>query len=305
MAAAPVLPVLSLLMATAPAPRPAPAVRGVPASPASAVVVDGRGAVLTESALFSDLAAREIVLVGERHDQPLHHRVQAAVLDAVASRRPGTILGLEMISFDLQPALDAFMNGTTGEPEFAAFWNKTWGYDFAMYKPIFDAARARGVRVVGLNTPRAIIKQVARGGVASLTPAQRAQLPPALHPISDPDYLAYVNRALDGHGPLPPGMRENLLEAQMVWNETMAHSLLKALAEGGGPAVVVAGSGHMIYKAGIAESIAHRVAADRRVVLPYPLDGEELPAADLLRRLRDPAADDGRFADFFWLLPKP
>jgi len=292
-------------MATAPAPAPAPVLRGAAATPASAVVADGSGAVLSEAVLFADLASREIILVGERHDQPLHHRVQAAVLDAVASRRPGTILGLEMISFDQQPTLDAFLSGTMTETEFAAFWDKSWGYDFAMYKPIFDSARSRGVRVVGLNTPRALIKAVARGGLASLSPAQRAQLPPTLHPITDPDYLAYVNRALDGHGPLPPGMREHLIEAQMVWNETMAHSLLRALAEGGGPAVVVAGSGHMIYKAGIAESLAHRVAADQRVVLPYPLDGEELPAPDLLRRLRDPAADDRRFADFFWLLPKP
>jgi uncharacterized iron-regulated protein len=290
-------------MATAPAPDPAPALRPVPATPARAIVVDEAGAVLSEDALFAALAPREIVYVGERHDQPLHHQVQAAVLDAVASRRPGTVVAFEMLSIDQQPALDAYMSGTMPESDFADFWNKVWGYDFGIYKPIFDAAKARGLRAVALNAPRAIVKQVARGGISSLTPAQRNQLPPTIHPISNPDYLAYVNRALDGHGPLPPDVRRRMIEAQTVWNETMGHSVIRALAEASGPAVVVAGSGHMIYKAGIAESVSHRVAADQSVVLPYPMDGQAIPAPELIKRLRDPARDDAKFANYFWLLP--
>ncbi len=302
MHAAPALPALSLLLTLAPAPEPVPVVQPTPATTARAIVIEaGSGAALDENALYAKLAAHEIVYVGEQHDKPLHHRIQAAVVAAVASSRPGTVVGFEMLSLDQQPTLDNYMAGSISEADFEKFWNKHWGYAFSMYKPIFDAIRTHGAKAVALNAPRAIVKQIARGGISSLTPAQRSQLPATINPISDPDYLKYVNDALDGHGPMPPDMRRRMIEAQTAWNETMAETLQTARANG--PAVVIAGSGHMIFNAGIAESIRYRSTASQTVVLPYPLDGERLPAKELMKRLRDPARDDKRFGSFFWLLP--
>jgi len=289
-------------MATAPAPDPAPLLNGVPSTNARALIVESTtGAALDDAALFAKLATVDIVYVGERHDMPLHHQVQAAVVDAVTARRAGTVVGFEMLSIDQQPTLDAYLTGAMSESDFADFWNKHWGYAFSMYKPIFDAIRANGARAVALNTPRAIIKQIARGGISSLTPAQRAQIPATINPISNPDYLKYVNDSFDGHGPMPPDMRQRLLQAQTVWNETMGETI--QTARGSGPAVVIAGSGHMIFSAGIVESVQYRGGNSQTVVLPYPLDGQQLPAKELMRRLRDPALNDKRFASYFWLLP--
>jgi hypothetical protein len=60
----------------------------------------------------------------------------------------------------------------------------------------------------------------------------------------------------------------------------------------------------MVYGKGVPESAARRGRLTQSVVLPYPLDGEARPLADLLKDLRDPKTGDAELADHFWLLPK-
>jgi uncharacterized iron-regulated protein len=156
--------------------------------------------------------------------------------------------------------------------------------------------------VAGLNVPRPLIKEVARKGLAGLTPADRAKLPASISESSDARYRAYVETSLDGHGPMPPARRANMREVQAVWNEAMGERAA-ALAAQGRLVVVVAGQGHMFYGGGIPESAARRGARAALVVLPYPLDGGTLPLPDLLRALQDPASTDISLGDYFRLLP--
>jgi uncharacterized iron-regulated protein len=277
-----------------------PIFQAAPVAAPTAVIVDSATAgVLNEAQLYSRLATADIVYVGERHDYAPHHRVQAAVLAGLHRQRPNLVVGLEMIPHTRQAELDDFLSGQMSEADFATFWNTIWGFDYKLYKPIFDYARAHNVPMRALNAPRDVITQIARGGLTSLTPQQRAQLPAVVAPIRDPRYLAYVREAFAGHGPMPPDVLARMFEAQAAWNETMAEQVLKV----GQPVMVVAGSGHMLFSAGIAESVRNRRAASQRVVLPYPGDGQGGTLADLLRELRGPQAPDA--ADFYWLLPTP
>ena len=91
------------------------------------------------------------------------------------------------------------------------------------------------------------------------------------------------------------------MEAMAAWNETMGQSAADALAQG--PVLIIAGSGHMIFRAGINESLSRRAAAVSAVVLPYPQDGEHRPVPDLIKELQDPASKDIALGDYFQLLP--
>ncbi|MFH2204021.1 MAG: ChaN family lipoprotein [Elusimicrobiota bacterium] len=282
-----------------------PAAAGVPARAPFAVIVDSRSAaVFDENRLYDILAQFDVVYAGEKHDEALHHEIQAAVLKGLHARRPDLIVGLEMLDITQQETLDRYLDGSLAEGEFAAFWKQAWGFDFALYRPILHYAKSRGVAVRALNAPRAVISQVARGGLDSLGPEQRAQIPPVIRPIRDPRYLEYVRKAFEGHGPLPPERLRRMLQAQAVWNETMAANALRAAA-GGAPVLVIAGSGHMVFGAGIAESLRTRSTVSQRVVLPYPQDGEQRALRELLRELRRPDSAERGQADFFWLLPAP
>lgn len=274
----------------------------VPFSPPASVIFSSRTArELGPKGLSQELSGADIVFVGESHDQETHHQIQLEVIKGLHAGNPGLQIGLEMLDVTQQPILDDYLAGRMSEADFGDFWNKTWGYPFPIYQPILAYARANGIPVKALNAPISVVRDIVRKGLDGLTPEQRALLPKDIAPIKDPRYLEYVKRSLDGHGPMPPEMKERMILAQAVWNETMAESLLSALP--GGPVVVVVGMGHVFYGAGILESVRNRSSAVTRSVLPYPLDGEGGTNEELLRRLRDPASEDLALADYFWLLP--
>ena len=167
-------------------------------------------------------------------------------------------------------------------------------------KDIFDAARAKNLRIVGLNAPIELVKIVAKKGLSSLTPEQRASLPASIQESSDARYQAFVKDSLSGHG-LPPESVTRMIQAQAVWNETMGARTAELAASS--RVLVIAGQGHMFWHAGIPESAARRGVGSIAVVLPYPLDGEIVPIPDQLKRLRDPANGELSMADAFVLIP--
>ncbi|MDE2511069.1 MAG: ChaN family lipoprotein, partial [Elusimicrobia bacterium] len=260
----------------APLSAPAPAPR---AANGYTAVVAPTGAAVAWDALIDALMPARVIAAGEKHDEASHHLIQARVLDAVAARDGNVVVGLEMVSQDQQGELDGFLSGKTTEQDFAAFWNKAWGYDYAMYKPIFDVARARHLKVVGLNAPIAVAIAVAKKGLAGLTPSERAWLPASVSESADARYRQFVKESLAGHK-LPPEAEARMTQAQAVWNETMGAKAAELAATA--RVFVIAGQGHMLWRAGIPESAARRGAGPAAVVLPYPLDGEVLPLPDAL-----------------------
>lgn len=280
---------LALAFGTAWSPVPVTVSHGVPAGPVVArpvgAVFDASGAARSWAEALTVLASARIVAVGESHDDAAHHVLQAEVLAALAARVPLAV-GLEMVEAEDQPALDAFMSGATSEADFAVWWKTNWGFDFSLYKPVFDAARAAGVPVRGLNAPRDVVKAVGKKGLAGLTPAERARIPAVVLESADARYRKYVLDSVSGHG-APPAAIPRMLEAMAVWNETMGENAAKLAAEGR-VVLVIAGQGHVLYKAGILESAARRGAGPAQVLLPWsdvPQAGE-LPLADWFRVTR-------------------
>ena len=279
-------------------PKAAAAPRALPA--AVVVVAAPSGAVIDWDQFAGDLLASRVIAVGEKHDEASHHFVQAKVLAAVAERDPKLVVGLEMVSQDQQGFLDDFRSGKTSEADFSTWWKKTWGFDYSIYKPIFDAAHAKNLRIVGLNAPIELVKAVAKKGLSGLTPEQRAALPSSIEESSDVRYQNFVKDSLSGHG-LPPESVARMIQAQAVWNETMGAKTAELAAAS--RVLVIAGQGHMLWRAGIPESAARRGAGSAAVVLPYPLDGKTLPVPDQLKRLRDPASGELAMGDAFVLIP--
>jgi uncharacterized iron-regulated protein len=298
----PALAVAAGLAGWTPSPMTTPRAAAAPhAVPADAVVVASpSGATTGWDGFINGLMAARIIAVGEKHDEASHHLVQAKVLAAVAERDADLVVGLEMVSQDQQQSLDDFRSGKMSEQDFSTWWKKNWGFDYAIYKPIFDAARAKKIKIFGLNAPIALVKAVAKKGLSGLSPTERAALPASIQESSDVRYRDFVKDSLSGHN-LPPEAMARMIEAQAVWNETMGAKAAELSVTS--RVLVVAGQGHMLWRAGIPESAARRGAGPAAVVLPYPLDGESLPIPDQLKRLRDPASGDLSLADDFVLIP--
>ena len=243
------------------------------------------------------------------------------MLALLAERVPATAVGFEMISYEEQPKLDDFASGKTSEAEFAAWWKKVWGFDYAFYKPVFDEARKRGLPLYALNAPPELVRAVAKRGLDGLTPAERARLPAVVEESSDPRYRRFVLESVSSHGPKAgsvlkmmgldagalggsdPAVIARRVQAMAVWNETMGEQSARRI-NAGHTLFLVAGQGHVLYRAGVPESALRRGVAAAVVVLPYPFEPEDgVGVPEMLARLRDPASDDIQQADYFRLIP--
>ncbi|UCF67028.1 MAG: ChaN family lipoprotein, partial [Acidobacteriota bacterium] len=103
-----------------------------------------------------DRAARSrLVLLGEYHPLPSACETAREILAHTSSSGRRVVLGLEMVHYRDQAALDAFMDGQIGEREFLERirYREEWGYPWAGARALLREARTHGARVVGLDIP--------------------------------------------------------------------------------------------------------------------------------------------------------
>ncbi|MDT8287951.1 MAG: ChaN family lipoprotein, partial [Elusimicrobiales bacterium] len=240
------------------------------------------------------IAASDVVYVGESHDQKFAHLAQLEALKILASARKNKVaVGFEMLNSGLQPVLEKYAAGKISEKEFleSADWKKEWGFDFGLYKPLFDYIRKNKLKAAALNVPRAVIKKIARGGMGSLSPGEKRTLPEKVEINRDPLYVSYLRSTYGGHGDNPMAKVitwDNYLLSMAAWNEGMADSAVKAMKKHKGYAMlVVAGNGHIVYNAGIPFSIKTRMPGLKHLSV-YT---EDLEKAEDFREDPSPLAD--------------
>src|SRR5262245_18840447 len=117
--------------------------------------------------MLAHLARADVVLVGEQHDDPNTHRLEAAVLDGLERRRVAVTVSLEMFERDVQPALDAYLAGSMSEKDFLEA-SRPWPRYASDYRPLVEMAKAHRWPVVAANVPRKYAAAVAKEGVGAL-----------------------------------------------------------------------------------------------------------------------------------------
>jgi uncharacterized iron-regulated protein len=253
----------------------------------------GRSMELEE--LFARLRTKSVVYVGERHDQPVDHAAQYAILRALHRAEASLAIGMEMFQVPFQAPLDEWSAGRIDETVLRrdTEYDQRWGFDFSMYRPILEYARSRGLEVVALNAPKELVYAVAKDGIDALSAEQASTLPEL--DLDDPKHRALFDSAFDvGEHDVGDGI-ERYYQAQVVWDETMGARVAETLGRAEGPAkmIVFAGRVHVKRGLGIPDRAAKRGAAPYAVVLT-------VSPAELKAELK--LAPDERSADFFWAL---
>ena len=199
---------------------------------------------------------KRFVFLGESHTNPEHHKFQAHVIEAFARSGRTVIVGFEMFQRPKQSALNPWTMGMWSEEQFLTEtdWKHQWGYDFALYRPIFEVTREYKIPMVALNIPRDWVRAVGRSGFSGLTEEQRRELPTPLgtyNPVHRQIFTAMIGSA----HPMTGTSADNMYSGQVLWDEAMADSALKYLdahSFGSDPVfIVIAGSGHVMYGQGI------------------------------------------------------
>jgi uncharacterized iron-regulated protein len=262
-------------------------------------VVDAR----TETEVdFNALVARavraEVVYFGELHDDTGTHQLQLALLEAVAKRREEVVLSLEMIERDVQPLLDAYLADQITEEEFLA-GSRPWSNYATDYRPLVEFAKRQGWPVLAANVPRPLAARVSRGGLEALDtlPAPERALVAADLSCPRDRYHARFAETMGSHPGLDEAMITRFYYAQCVKDETMAESIVAALAARPGSLVLhMNGSFHSDYGDGVPARVARRRPESRTLILSgIPVD-EPDPT---------PAAQDRVRADYLLFTKRP
>ncbi|WP_438986173.1 ChaN family lipoprotein [Marivivens donghaensis] len=179
--------------------------------------------------------AQDIHILGEVHDNPLHHIEQAKQIAAIA---PSAIV-FEMLA----PDQAALVNSSDRhDPNLGAIigWEAAGWPDFAIYAPIFAASDAP---VYGAALPRDTVIAAITLSAAEVFGEGADRY--GLNTISDDLRTAMEAEQAEAHcDALPAEMLPGMVEAQRLRDAHFARVTLTAYDETGGPVVVITGNGH-------------------------------------------------------------
>lgn len=218
------------------------------------------------------MAGAQVVVLGEVHDNPSHHRVQA---QAVAALRP-----LALVFEMLTPAQAA-----RATPEVRADpavlgqvlgWAESGWPDFAMYAPIFAAAPQ--ALIVGGALDRAEVRRAMTEGAAPVFGAEAARYG-LDQPLPPDDQAAREALQQEAHcNALPQDLLPGMVAAQRLRDAALARAVVQALAATGGPVAVITGTGHVRRDQGIPAALAF-AAPDLSVLAVGQLEADPGPGA--------------------------
>ncbi len=226
------------------------------------------------SARLADIAAtREFVLLGEKHDNPDHHRLQAWMIDALVARGRRPAVAMEMLDTDQAPVLAEYLKQRPRDAAglgAAVGWKARGWPDWSIYAPIAETALQAGLPIVSADLTRAELRTVGRDGMAALAEPIRARLQRAPN-LDAPQAASLAQELRDSHcGQLPDEALPRMANVQWARDAHMAAAMLDSPSG----AVLIAGAGHVRRDRGVPWHLRH-VAPGRSIVVLALVEVEE------------------------------
>ena len=214
----------------------------VPATAASNLDLDG---------IMNSVSSTPVIFIGERHVFYGDHLAELNAIMDLHRMGKNFAIGMEMFQRPFQKPVNDYIAGKISERRFLkeTQYFKRWRFNYDLYRPILEYARANGIPVIALNIRRGIEDKVAKGGLDALSPSEKKEIPQSMD-MSNEHYRKELEGIFAMH---PKGISfRNFYQSQILWDETMAQSVARYLE--GNPdkqMVVLAGEGHIVYGYGI------------------------------------------------------
>ncbi|WP_420472579.1 ChaN family lipoprotein [Noviherbaspirillum sp. ST9] len=241
--------------------------------------------------IVAEMAKRDVVLLGEYHDEDDHHRWQVQMLSALHVLRPNMVIGFEMFPRRVQPVLDRWVKGELTLKQFLeqAEWDKVWNTPPDLYVPLFQFARINRIPMVALNVDNKLNKAIREKGWDQVPEAEREGVGRAAGASEAyRDYLFDVfgmHAGVHGAKGAKPSKTDpafvRFVESQITWDRAMAEALAGRVKGSDKPlAVGIVGSGHLRFGYGIPHQLRdlgiNRVGT--LVATPADTECKDIPA---------------------------
>lgn len=192
------------------------------------ILYNAKGKKVGYEKMMKELVKKDIVLIGEFHNNPISHWLQLEITKDAKKHR-NLVLGAEMFEQDNQAALDNYLQGkitARGLDSSARLW-PNYKTDYA---PLVNFAKENNIAFAATNIPRRYASMVNKGGfevldtISDLEKTWIAPLPFAFD-VTLPGYVNMI-KMMAGHG------TPNMVKAQASKDATMAHFILKYFVPG-------------------------------------------------------------------------
>ncbi len=220
---------------------------------ASAQIIDVRsGKALDESALAEILKSADIVLLGELHDNKLHHEARGRLIARFADHRRSVIS-------EHLPAPNQVTFQSDIKTDLVAAGFDTEGWDWPIHQSLYEQIKNKGLSVVGGNLPKEEARRMFLQGVSSLP--ERMAKTYTQSRLDETAERKLDHDLVEGHcGKLPDKYLSRMRFAQRMTDLSLTHNLLDRR-----PSLLIAGNGHVRRDYGVPQILAS-VAPELKVV---------------------------------------
>ena len=205
------------------------------------------GETVEPAALARAAADARFVILGERHDNPDHHALQAWVLGAMTAQGRTPAVAFEMIDQGQAPALEAYLNdhpNDAGGLGPAVEWEERGWPDWDSYRPIAEAALAADLPILAANPSREETRTVGRQGFGALDADRTAALGLET-PLPEAQRDQLLSELREGHCNLmPKDAMGPMANVQRLRDAVMADTLIAGAKAQDRGAVLITGGGH-------------------------------------------------------------
>ncbi|MBF0177665.1 MAG: ChaN family lipoprotein [Magnetococcales bacterium] len=283
-------------------------------------VDDGKS--VTRQDLVDQMRSARVIYLGEKHDNPEHHRLQMHIIQDLvkAGRRPA--LGFEFFTRAQTSWLQDFSVGVPSPMGRSGAENsldrdgevlrERLGWkdrsEWAFYYPMLVWARQQKLSIFGADLPRGLRFRLTRVGLEGLSPVERHLIPST--GFVHEDYRQLMLKQLsDAHcGVAPPALLDRLYATWVARNDTMATSITLLLKElpVTEPVVMILGAGHVAHGMGVMDRVAHLNPGLRQFNLGFKEVSVSPSEADLARYRQPVVVGKTRFLPehaYLWLTP--
>lgn len=194
---------------------------------------NAKGDPVTMEDIIKAAGGADVVFLGEQHDDPVGHAIEAEVLRRVfatyaADRKVD--LSMEMFEKDVQIVLNEYLSSLITEKQFLDA-SRPWGNYKTDYRPLVEFAKEKKIEVIAANGPRRYVNMVSRGGrdtLNALSKQAKEWLPPLPYRAASEAYSKKFKALMGPSAEAQMGL-DNILSSQSLWDASMAYSVAQAL----------------------------------------------------------------------------
>ena len=199
------------------------------------------GQFVDKQQLLSDILSKDYILLGETHDNPLHHKYQAWVIDQLHAQGRHVSVAVEMLYPEQGKRLENHAIESAEQFFDVVEWEKSGWPSREIYKPVFAATLSAGYPIFAANIDRKDLNQIIMQGEDGLPAHIKAQL--NANPLSKEAEELLRTGIIESHCQmLPEAMVPAMMLGQRVRDAAIADSLVRNKGKDG--IVLIAGSGH-------------------------------------------------------------